>query len=141
LNYSHPLSDHQKPTPCPDPLCLLDMTENPPHCPQCPQNGHKPEPAPPSPTAPQRGWGGKREGAGAPEGNMNAIKTAEHSKLIKYAVEKLAAYKELRAFLLLIARAATTGEIPQTTQRLIYEALDTTQHLQATAALKRLRNE
>jgi len=103
-------------------------------------NHHKPKRTPPSPTTPQRGWGGKRAGAGAPKGSLNAIKTGEHSKLIKYAVEKLAADKELRAFLLLIARAATTGEIPQTTQKLIYEALDTTQHLAATAALKRLRS-
>jgi len=135
-----PPPQEPEPSPCPDPLCLLDMTENPP-CPQCPKNGHKPKRTPPYPSPSQPSWGGKRAGAGAPAGNLNAIKTGEHSKLIKYAVEKLAADKELRAFLLLIARAATTGEIPQTTQKLIYEALDTTQHLQATAALRRLRSE
>jgi len=127
---SHPLSDHTKPTPCPDPLCLLDLQEPVP-CPQCPQNGHKP------------GWGGRRPGAGAPQHNLNRLTHGQDSKLIRTAVEKLAADPELRAFLLLIARAAVEGEIPQTTKQLIMQTLGkTTAGAQVAARqLRRLRDE
>jgi hypothetical protein len=87
------------------------------------------------------GWGGKREGAGAPQGNLNAIKHGRDSKLIQAAVDKLAADPELRAFLLLIARAATTGELPQTTRQLILKALPSPRMEAAAARLRRFRDE
>lgn len=71
----------------------------------------------------QRSWGGKRRGAGAPQGNLNRLSHGHQSKLLRIAVEKLAADPELRAFLLLLARAATQGELPQTTKKLITRAL------------------
>lgn len=71
----------------------------------------------------ERPWGGKRKGAGAPLGNLNRLIHGRQSNLLKVAVEKLAADPEMRAFLLLLARAATQGEIPQTTKRLITRAL------------------
>lgn len=73
-------------------------------------------------------WGGKRKGAGAPRGNLNRLKHGRQSKLIKKAVEKLAADEELRAFLLFIARAATEGEIPETTRKLLQHALEDQEH-------------
>ena len=96
---------------CPDPLCLIDL-QDVSTCLNCPK---KPKP--------HRGWGGKREGAGAPVANLNRLLHGRQSKLLRVAVEKLAADPELRAFLLLLARAATTGEIPQTTKHLITQAL------------------
>ena len=118
-------------TDCPDPLCILDMTENPPPCPQCPR---KPKPHNPS-------WGGSRPGAGAPVGNLNAIKHGRNSKLIQVAVDRLAADPELIAFLLLLARAAVDGELPQTTKQLILKALPSPRREAAVARLKRLRDE
>ena len=58
------------------------------------------------------------------------------------AVEVLAEHKELRPFLLLIARAAVEGEIPQTTRQLIIKSLGetTTGMLAATSQLRRLRD-
>ncbi len=114
---SHPLSDHLTiPTPaplkdCPDPLCPIDKQDIT-TCLSCPKKS-KPHPS----------WGGKREGAGAPVANLNRLLHGRQSKLLRLAVEKLAADPELRAFLLLLARAATTGEIPQTTKQLITRAL------------------
>ena len=96
---------------CPDPLCLRDMP-----------GGEGCDPCPKKPT-PNRGWGGKRAGAGAPTANLNRLIHGRQSKLLRLAIEKLAADPELRAFLLLIARAATEGEIPATTKRLILKAL------------------
>lgn len=119
---------------CPDPLCLLDVTPqgfDPTICRKCPK---RPKPHNP-------GWGGRRPGAGAPRGNLNAIKHGRSSKLIQTAVDKLAADPELRAFLLLIARAATTGELPETTKRIITRALASPQREAAAARLRRLRDE
>ena len=128
---SHPLSDHRIPPPCPDPLCLRDM-EAPPPCPPCPRNEPKPT---------RIGWGGKRPGAGAPAANLNRLVHGKASQLLKHAVDKLAADPELRAFLLLVARAATTGEIPETTKRLITEALASPRREAAAVTLRRLRDE
>jgi hypothetical protein len=89
------------------------------------------------------GWGGRRAGAGAPKGSLNHLKTGSRSALIRRAVEVLAENKELRPFLLLIARAAVDGEIPQTTRRLILHSLGkkTAGMQSAAAALRRLRDE
>ena len=118
-----------KPQDCPEPLCLLDI-DNPSICQNCPR---KPKPHP--------GWGGKRPGAGAPAFNLNRLTHGQQSRLIKLAVEKLAEDPELRAFLLLIARAATEGEIPETTKRIITKALGKTplRREAATIRLKRMR--
>lgn len=132
---------HRKPAPpwpkdCPDPLCTLDL-DDPTLCHSCPT---KPKPHANCPihceyypgcqTDPQRTdycprprWGGRRAGAGAPRANLNHLVHGRDSKLLKVAVDKLAEDPELRAFLLLLARAATTGEIPQTTKQLITRAL------------------
>ena len=117
------------PPDCPDPLCILDIPDST-VCLNCPK---KPKP--------HRGWGGKREGAGAPVANLNRLLHGRQSKLLKVAVEKLAADPELRAFLLLLARAATTGEIPQTTKHLITRALGDRPlgREAATIRLKRMR--
>jgi len=145
---------------CPDPLCILDVTPSgfdPTICQACPR---KPKPHPNCPQGceyvdycqtdpqasdycprPHNGWGGNRDGAGAPVGNLNAIKHGKASKLIQAAVDKLAADPELRAFLLLLARAAVQGEIPQTTKQLILKALPSPRMEAATARLRRLRDE
>lgn len=93
------------------------------------------------PPSPKVSWGGRRDGAGAPQGNLNAIKHGRDSKLIQTAIDRLAADPELRAFLLLIARAATTGELPQTTRQLILKALPSPKMEAAAARLRRLRDE
>lgn len=89
----------------------------------------------------KRGWGGRRVGAGAPRGNLNRLVHGRDSKLIRHAVEKLAQDPELRAFLLLIARAATTGEIAETTRQNIIRVLgDSPLRRQvATISLKQMR--
>jgi len=144
LSYNH----------CPDPLCILDLTD-PSICQHCPKKPKPHKNCPPDceyfpqclddPQAadycprPHNGWGGRRDGAGAPHGNLNAIKHGRQSKLIQTAVNKLAADPELRAFLLLIARAATTGEIPETTKKLIFKALPSPKMEAASRRLKKLR--
>lgn len=85
------------------------------------------------------GWGGRRAGAGAPRANLNRLLHGRDSKLLKVAVEKLAADPELRAFLLLLARAATEGALPQTTKQLITRALGTPEREAAAVTLKRMR--
>lgn len=119
-----------QPETCPDPLCILDIPD-PSACQDCP---NLPQPHP--------SWGGKRQGAGAPVSNLNAIKTGEHSQLIQTAIDKLAADPKLRAFLLLLARAAIDGELPQTTKSLIIKTINkrTLDLQQAALKLKRLRN-
>jgi hypothetical protein len=117
----HPLYDHQPhllppPPNCPDSLCIRESP-----CVLCPL---LPKPLPAAPFQLHQGWGGKRPGAGAPIGSFNHLKNGSRSALFKHAVEVLAEHKELRPFLLLIARAATQGEIPQTTRRLILKALE-----------------
>lgn len=73
---------------------------------------------------------------------MNRLKHGGRSALIRQAVEILTEHHELRPFLLLIARAATEGEIPETTRRLIIESLGkTTTGMQVAARrLRRLRD-
>jgi hypothetical protein len=119
------------------------------HCPpNHPLYDHRPDRQPPPPVSvlqppPEKpGWGGKRRGAGAPKGSLNHLKTGCRSALIRRAVEVLAENKELRPFLLLIARAAVEGEIPQTTRRLILHSLgEKTAGMQAASIqLRRLRN-
>lgn len=100
------------PVDCPDPLCILDISDST-ICLSCPR---KPKPRNPS-------WGGRRAGAGAPHFNLNRLVHGRNSKLFKMAVERVAQDPELRAFLLLLARAATEGELPQTTKELIIRAL------------------
>jgi hypothetical protein len=137
---SHPLYDHQndhfsRPVDCPDPLCLR-IEKNSTICFKCPEGRRK------SYKPPRSGWGGRRRGAGAPKGSLNHLKTGNRSALIRRAVEVLAENKELRPFLLLIARAAVEGEIPQTTRRLILHTLGrTTTGMQAASIkLRRLRD-
>lgn len=73
---------------------------------------------------------------------MNHLRHGNRSALIRRAVEVLAEHKELRPFLLLIARAAVEGEIPQTTRQLIIKCLgETTTGMQVAAMqLRRLRD-
>lgn len=96
----------------------------------------------PQPEPERRGWGGRRPGAGVKPGTFNNLKHGKQSVLIRRAVEVLAENKELRPFLLLIARAAVEGVIPQTTRQLIIETLGKTPlgMLPDTIQLKRLRN-
>lgn len=91
----------------------------------------------------KRGWGGARPGAGAPRGNLNRLVHGRQSKLLRIAVEKLAADPELRAFLLLIAHAAIEGEIPETTRNIITRVLGDRPLRREAAAirLKRIRKE
>lgn len=111
---------------CPDPLCLLDMSPPIPCFTDCP---FKPTPTsalakPEASVLPHSpGWGGQRAGAGAPMSNLNAIKTGLRSDILKDAIDRLADDPKLRAFLMLIARAAITGELPQTTRQLILRRL------------------
>lgn len=95
-----------------------------------------------TPQRPTSGWGGRRKGAGAKPGTMNRLRHGNRSALIRRAVEVLAEHKELRPFLLLIARAAVEGEIPQTTRQLIIKSLgESTTGMQVAARqLRRLRD-
>jgi len=158
---SHPIYDHRPDRPPPPPAQAIASApraqptpsasaQRPPHrdCPKdCPYSAHcnndpqLPDYCPRPESRP--GWGGRRAGAGAPKGSLNHFKTGSRSALIRRAVEVLAENKELRPFLLLIARAAVEGEIPQTTRRLILHSLGktTTGMLAATSQLRRLRDE
>jgi hypothetical protein len=92
------------------------------HCPRC---GHVPG----APLAPPKkpGWGGRRQHAGAPPGNLNRLLHGRQSKVLRQAVEKMAADPELRYFFYLVARAIT-GEgaegLPETTKRLIIRLME-----------------
>ena len=46
--------------------------------------------------------GGRRPGAGAPKGNLNALKTGVHSRQLKIAVEAMLSRDEIRPILLAI---------------------------------------
>jgi hypothetical protein len=126
---------------CPDHLCLLDLPDSIvcQNCPKKPPAIPKPHSKCPAdcPYSPQcqtdpriydycplPRWGGHRAGSGAPHGNLNHLVHGQRSSLLKIAVARLAADRELRAFLILIARAATQGVIPETTRRLIIQALE-----------------
>lgn len=136
---SHPTYDHLHPPRLKDLLSLHDV---PSFSPQATVQRQQ-EAASARPENPHPGWGGRRPGAGVKPGTMNHLKHGQRSALIKRAVEILAEHKELRPFLLLIARAAVEGEIPQTTRRLIIESLgETTLCMQAASIqLRRLRDE
>ncbi len=162
--FSHPIYDRlphsmdpppysQNPVPenCPDPLCLGDITD-PPQCEACPAHAQADASAPgaqpsaePSAQRPSRksGWGGKRPGAGVKPGTMNRLRHGNRSALIRRAVELLAENPELRPFLLLIARAAVEGEIPQSTRQLIIKTIgdNPTAMLAASSQLRSLRDE
>lgn len=91
---------------------------------KCPWCGYEPAQAapqpPPHPTAPEkRGWGGQRQGAGAPTGNLNRLVAGGSSKLLRKGIEKLAADPEMRAVLLIITRLATENMVPPATKKLI----------------------
>lgn len=73
-----------RPAQCPDPLCLLDVP-NPSACDDCP---HVPAAHP--------GSGGSRRGAGAPRGNLNALRHGRRSLQFNAAVERLSFDPELR---------------------------------------------
>jgi hypothetical protein len=95
------------------------------HCPRC---GHVPgAPLPAVPAVRKAGWGGKRKHAGAPPGNLNRLLHGRQSKLLRQAIEKMAADPELRVFFYLVARAVT-GEgaegLPETTKRLIIRLME-----------------
>lgn len=141
---AHPLYDHQndhfrRPLDCPNQLCIR-INRDPMVCFKCPEGWKDTAAAEVPPSRP--GWGGRRSGAGAPKGSFNHLKTGSRSALIRHAVEVLAEHKELRPFLLLLARAAIEGEIPQTTRRLILATLgEKTAGMQAaTIQLRRLRD-
>jgi hypothetical protein len=94
------------------------------HCPRC---GHVPGAPLPEPAVLRPGWGGKRKDAGAPRGNLNRLIHGRQSKILRQAVEKMAADPELRYFFYLVARAIT-GEgaegLPETTKRLIIRLME-----------------
>lgn len=96
-----------QPADCPEPLCILDMSD-PSVCQNCPRKPGK-----------HQGWGGKREGAGAPKGNLNRLTTGGYSQLLKRGIEKMANDPELRAVLYIIAHLANTDELPRSTRVLI----------------------
>lgn len=143
----HPLYDHQphevpplilptdKTPPCPDALCLKDIGTKE-ICQKCPRQLEN------TVAVARPGWGGRRRGAGAPKFNFNRLKDGRQSVLIRRAVDILMEHHELRPFLLLIARAAVEGEIPQTTRRVIIKALGKKigGMQTAAAALRRLRD-
>ena len=99
------------PPDCPDPLCILDLND-PAVCQSCPR---KPQPHP--------GWGGRRTGAGAPQGNLNRLVHGGQSRLLKKGIARMAEDPELRAVLLIIARLAAQGEVPPKTKRAITTAI------------------
>lgn len=68
---------------------------------------------------PKRSWGGRRIGAGAPQGNLNRLVSGGRSKLLRQGIAKLAEDPEMRAVLLIIARLATEGVVPASTKKLI----------------------
>lgn len=104
-----------RPATCPDPLCIRDL-KNPEACTSCYCELKK-----------HRGWGGRRPGAGAPAGNLNHLVNGVRSKLMRRAVEKLAADPELRVYLFLIAQAASAGGLSPTIRKLIRHVLMTPQ--------------
>ena len=52
----------------------------------------------------KRPWGGKREGAGAPHRNLNALKHGAHSTYVQTLLQALAAHPATREVLLRLAR-------------------------------------
>lgn len=128
-----------RPTHCPDPLCILDITYPSPcdHCPKvhklhsncpsgCEYSNHcqnDPQAADYCPR-PRKGWGGKRENAGAPVGNLNRLVHGGQSRLVKKGIEKLAEDPDLRAILYLIGRLAVNGIVPASTRRLITKIIE-----------------
>ncbi len=111
LPIKEPPREEPKPFTCPDPLCILGMTE-PQACLNCPK---RPKPHP--------GWGGKRIGAGAPAFNLNRLTHGAQSKLLKRGITRMAADPELRVVLYIIARLADTGQVPAATKKLIQKMI------------------
>lgn len=99
------------PDDCPDPLCILDIPDSS-VCNNCPRK-----------QKPNRGWGGRRAGAGAPTFNLNRLKHGQQSKLLKKGIERMAEDPLMRAVLLIIARLATQGEVPPQTRQAIQAAM------------------
>src|SRR3972149_3622650 len=60
-----------------------------------------PYPVPEEATMPR---GGSRPGAGAPKGNLNALKTGAHSRRLRAVLHALASIPELRDFFLEVRR-------------------------------------
>lgn len=55
--------------------------------------------------APKRhGWGGRRRGAGAPKGNLNAMRHGRHSRYHKQLADLLAEIPEIRESLIALAK-------------------------------------
>jgi len=52
----------------------------------------------------KRSWGGKREGAGAPLRNLNALKHGGHSTYVQTLLQALAAHPATRDVLIRLAR-------------------------------------
>jgi hypothetical protein len=68
----------------------------------------QPDPAFP-PRRPYRGWGGKRPGAGAPRGNLNALKHGAHSRQMRGLLHLLSTEPEFRRLLARLSRSAATA--------------------------------
>lgn len=98
---------------CPDPLCILDLNDHA-VCQSCPK---QPKPHP--------GWGGKRDGAGAPVFNLNRLVHGGQSKLLKRGVVRIAQDPELRGVFYIIARLASNGYLPPETRTLIQRIIST----------------
>lgn len=62
---------------------------------------------------------GKRPGAGAPRGNLNALKHGMRSKILKRAITAMAENPELKDLVYAFAHLGTQGNIPAETRRLI----------------------
>jgi len=114
LTYDHALAricpycgKSPHPSDCPDPLCVLDISD-PQACQNCPRRLKS-----------KRGWGGKRPGAGAPQGNVNHLQHGLQSKLMKKGISRLTEEPELRAILHLVIRLAIDGVLPPQTKKLI----------------------
>jgi hypothetical protein len=62
-----------------------------------------------------RGWGGRRPGAGAPKGNLNALKHGRYSRYQRAVIEALLQVPETREIMIAISKRqrAQTGRAEQ----------------------------
>ncbi len=65
--------------------------------------------------------GGNRPGAGAPKGNLNAVKTGQYSKRLRALAKSLAEVPEVREFLLEYTRRQKRAQ--RKAERIAYEAV------------------
>jgi hypothetical protein len=68
--------------------------------------------------------GGKRQGAGAPRGNLNRLKHGRRSKLIERGVEKICQDPDLLAILYLISALAESDSLPPQTKEVVLHIIN-----------------